>query len=548
MTLINTYQAFLDRPSLGALADKAALHYITTLTSIHDAAAVIKHLQVQEKLLKKTKQKIVSVVEGRHALSVDVETTIEFLNGGGAYLPGLDDNFVADHTVVFPMVHIVHFDSADKIVQVRQYWDQGSLLKQIDVIGARSRNWPIREGPEQAKLIQHSAQLVQPESAPSSRPSTASRGADEVSIRSRGSTANATNDPHASLSLFKPREVDDAELPSGHPTAPRAMSAKPPPREYSELFVSENAGSPSPQNQRFPVKGGANKKLQTNRLFDETEEDRIAATTPLKVTKTDPKKYNHFEFGDGEDEETPRGRETARTQGPRDKSKSQANWDFEDFVTPEKTNPKTQPQAVRNFSWEDDEVEPSPVRVERVHKARPGTGHQFEFEDDGTPAARKAQAPTKGGVSNKGQGLYQDHVTGNDDDEGITRGDGRALNDVTKDIKNNNRPKISGSQWDTDENAGFSRSNENEKPGKAGHQASKSNFGFYDKSPQAGGYKINIAGNGMGNRAGTQFSLFDDEPEEPKADDRSIGNHKGIKSTGDGMGGRKGADKSFWDF
>ena len=29
-------------------------------------------------------------------------------------------------------VHIVHFDSADKITQIRQYWDQGALLKQID--------------------------------------------------------------------------------------------------------------------------------------------------------------------------------------------------------------------------------------------------------------------------------------------------------------------------------------------------------------------------------------------------------------------------------
>jgi len=106
MTLSDTYQTFLDRPSQGALAEKAALHYITTLTSIHDAAAVIKHLQVQEKLLKKTKQKVLSVVEGRHALSLDVETTIEFQNGGGAYLPGLDDNFVSDRTVTFPMVSI----------------------------------------------------------------------------------------------------------------------------------------------------------------------------------------------------------------------------------------------------------------------------------------------------------------------------------------------------------------------------------------------------------------------------------------------------------
>jgi len=297
MTLNDTYQRFLDRPSQGALADKAALHYITTLTSISDAPAIIKHLQVQEKLLKKTKQQVVSVVEGRHALSVDVETTLEFLNGGGAYLPGLDDNFVADRTVTFPMVHIVHFDSADKITQIRQYWDQGALLKQIDVIGARSRNWPIRECSEQAKLIKSSAQVAQPDSAPSSRPSTATRGPDEVSIRSRGSTNNAMNDPHASLSLFERRQIEENELPSAHPTAPRVQSAKPPPREYSELFVNGDAGSPSPANQRFPVKGGANKQSTVNRLFGETDEERAAATTPSKGTKTNPKKYDHFTFG-----------------------------------------------------------------------------------------------------------------------------------------------------------------------------------------------------------------------------------------------------------
>jgi hypothetical protein len=104
MTLRDTYNAFLAAPSTGALTDDAALHYITTLTSIHDATAIIKHLSVQEKMLKKKSQKMMSAIEGSHGLSVDVETTIEFQNGGGAYLPGLDDNFVADRTVTFPMV------------------------------------------------------------------------------------------------------------------------------------------------------------------------------------------------------------------------------------------------------------------------------------------------------------------------------------------------------------------------------------------------------------------------------------------------------------
>lgn len=104
MSLSAKYQAFLNNPSAGALADNATLHYITTLTSINDAAAILKHLSVQEKLVRKTGEKVLGVVEGAHELALDVETTLEFLSGGGAYLPGLDDNFVSDRIVTFPMV------------------------------------------------------------------------------------------------------------------------------------------------------------------------------------------------------------------------------------------------------------------------------------------------------------------------------------------------------------------------------------------------------------------------------------------------------------
>lgn len=106
MSLRKTYEAFLAAPSTGALAESASLHYIATLTSIRDPTAILRHLAAQEKLLKKTRQIILDVVEGDGGLSVDVETTIEFSSGGGAFLPGLDDNFVADRTVTFPMVPI----------------------------------------------------------------------------------------------------------------------------------------------------------------------------------------------------------------------------------------------------------------------------------------------------------------------------------------------------------------------------------------------------------------------------------------------------------
>lgn len=160
------------------------------------------------------------------------------------------------------------------------------------------------------------------------------------------------NDPHASLSLFQPREITEEEESNvSGPSAPRAQSAKPPPREYSELFVDEKAAASSAA-QRYPVKAGSAKNFKQSRLFDEeTEEDRVAAT-PMSI-RTNAKKYNHFEFGDGED--TPTAREPSRG---RKKGKSEPNWDFEDFATPHKTEPKTQPAAVRHFGWSDDEVGP----------------------------------------------------------------------------------------------------------------------------------------------------------------------------------------------
>ncbi|KAF2109483.1 hypothetical protein BDV96DRAFT_502527 [Lophiotrema nucula] len=546
MTLSQKYLAFLARPSTGALADNASLHYITTLTSINDAAPIIKHLSVQEKLLKKKGEKVIGTVEGGNGLTLDVETTIEFVSGGGAYLPGLDDNFVADRLVVFPLVHIVHFDKDQKISQIRLYWDQGSLLKQIDVIGARARNWPIRDGKEQSRLIStSSAAVAQPESAASSRRSTASRGPDDVTITerpasSRSSHSNAMNDPHASLSLFHAREVNqESELPS-RPIAPRAQSAKPPPREYSELFVGENPGTPSPGNNgisspqkkdRIPTKSGGGKNFKASRLFEEEED---AVPTPLSV-KTNSSKYNHFEFGDGlDDDATPKVRDTVRNN----KSKHMSQWDFEDFVTPEKVKTKIGAQAVRHFGWSDDEVrqfvtfedDTSPIRRPVVHKPRPNLSTNFEFEDDGTPPADKKKAvSSKGNTHNKGLGLYKDHVThttSDDEEDGTHKGDvKKPLGDVTTAVKNENRRKDFGSQ-----------------------------FEMVDDSP--GPQKATFNGNANGNSknapeehqkvaksSDVHWGMYEQSSEQSKKE--NMNTNRGIKTSGNGMGGRKGAGRAW---
>jgi hypothetical protein len=104
MALRQIYTQFLASPISSALSEGAALHYIPTLTSIHEPAAIIKHFAAQAKVLHKKGQNIIAATESSTSLSVEVDTTIEFVAGGGAYLPGLDDNFLADRVVHFPTV------------------------------------------------------------------------------------------------------------------------------------------------------------------------------------------------------------------------------------------------------------------------------------------------------------------------------------------------------------------------------------------------------------------------------------------------------------
>jgi hypothetical protein len=108
MALAATYQQFLAAPNPSFLAPNASLHYITTLVTFNGPAAIIKHLASQAHDLTKNEEKFLDVVQGRNSLAVEVHTTLEFLSGGGAYLPSLDDNFLTDRVVTFPIVSVIH--------------------------------------------------------------------------------------------------------------------------------------------------------------------------------------------------------------------------------------------------------------------------------------------------------------------------------------------------------------------------------------------------------------------------------------------------------
>lgn len=122
--------------------------------------------------------------------------------------------------------------------------------------------------------------------------------------RSTSPSKKHIKDPHTSLDLFGAETADQSRAASSQGAiAPRA-SAKPPPREMSELFAAGHEdhepgppGSPKKEN-RSPViapkaKGTGGQNFQPSRLF----EDGSSQESPA-LYKSHPAKYNHFELGD----------------------------------------------------------------------------------------------------------------------------------------------------------------------------------------------------------------------------------------------------------
>jgi hypothetical protein len=105
MSLQDLYQRFLADPKSAPLAADVALIYVTTTTKVEKPDSVVSHLtKQQQKIVKKKSENVIGVVEGPDSLCLDVDTTLEFVSGGGAYLPSIDDNFLADRVATFPTV------------------------------------------------------------------------------------------------------------------------------------------------------------------------------------------------------------------------------------------------------------------------------------------------------------------------------------------------------------------------------------------------------------------------------------------------------------
>ncbi len=104
MALAAVYQQFLAAPNPSHLAENATLSYITTTTIFRGSSDILQHLSTLRKQINKKKENVLSVVHGQNAIALEIETSLEFVTSGASYLPALDDNFLADRTVYFPIV------------------------------------------------------------------------------------------------------------------------------------------------------------------------------------------------------------------------------------------------------------------------------------------------------------------------------------------------------------------------------------------------------------------------------------------------------------
>lgn len=371
------YLAFLQNPSTSLLAADASLVYITTTTEIKEPNAILKHFQAQHKQVEKKEEKILNSIADDYGLCLETETTLFFKEGGGAYLPGIDSNFLDEKLVTLPMTHKVRFDAEQKIKQIRLDWDQGTMLKSVDIIGKNGRNWPIREGKAQIETINKSLAAGGRNTDVNGSSGAAPRGQHDVVIgqHKKRDSVSATRDPHASLALFAPRDPNEDTGPrqfEGPKTAPRE-SYKAPHRGLDTILAGDEIAetgsklrSPSPtKTDGFFPKAGAGKHHVNNRLFDENEPTGVARSPERK--KTFQQKNEHFEFGDGEDVLP----ENSRPTSGKSHQNVQTQIDFAAFSVSPGVKGKTRPDYEHN--WGQEVRSPSPSQL---HLALTDTFHR----------------------------------------------------------------------------------------------------------------------------------------------------------------------------
>jgi hypothetical protein len=401
----------------------------------------------------------------------------------------------------FLQIHIVHFDAHQQIKQIRIYWDQGSLLKQVEVIGARGRQWPVRDGKDQTRLLRAAetaratpSQLASPQTtlphrssspgkrrirdpyaaesltqliSPSKETAEIESRAAEAAHRPASSGKRYTKDPYGAGSLneiLSPTKQAPAHV---APFAP--SSGRPATRNFSDIFVKDDdvPDSPSKPQRRAP------------RTIE--EEDR-PATGPVdedrSFYKTLAGKFSHFEVGaDNSDREV-------KQESRHGQHYHKAHWEFGDFNTPDKTTRSTRgprgEEEVPHFGFGDEQNDGSPPPKLNVSKHRRDVDHHFEVNDEKDDDGRII-----GSFQGRGQRLYENRLF---DDAGQPKLSDREQKDEPLSTTGNaaNRKKNFVSQFELVDDSPVP-TKENTQPMQKHDKAVKmmeSQWDNYDESPE----------------------------------------------------------------
>lgn len=259
----------------------------------------------------------------------------------------------------------------------------------------------------------------------------------------RGNSTNALRDPYATLhstGLSKPDDDEPARVVSPF------SGTRPRQRTFEEILGDEvDVPEHESPSRAVAPKIGAGKNFQPSRLFDKPEDappepdSPDDAKAPQRFMKPHPNKYNHFDFADGTD---PADAPQAGVAIDAVKSKHRSQWDFEDFVTPQKPKPSknVQQQQLRHWATDENDIDESPAKGLPLGKPRRDAGSQIELQDDGEEDERnqRAGARPRGAMHNAGLGLYKNHLVTDDGSEPVQSPDARALGNITN-LKNRSK-------------------------------------------------------------------------------------------------------------
>jgi hypothetical protein len=305
------------------------------------------------------------------------------------------------------------------------------------VIGKSGRNWPIRNGTDQIRLIKNAA------TAKFDTPSLTPSQGDNLPPRPASPGKRHIKDPYAADSLFDLLSPSKAEAPTSNeeeirkpatagkrhtrdpyaagsltellsPSKPETTApvrpyagAQPTAREYRDLFVPDDdddvPGTPSKAERAIAPKAGS--KFEGSRIFqdDDKVEDRA-------FYKSDPKKYEHFQIGaDNADLEV-------KDEPKRGKSRHQSQWDFGDFTTPVKPAHPKPAEESRPFGYNDEERAESPPARPAVHKPRRDAELHFGMTDNDMGGDDDRIISSYG---NRGNRLYENRLFGEDNGDSI---------------------------------------------------------------------------------------------------------------------------------